>query len=164
MLEHELGHVIGLADNDLAGDLMDITLGLGIRRTPLAGDLAAIGQGSIAASMATPAGPAGGLTAGVKYARSFATVDAALASIVNAPARHGDADDLTGKKIARPVMAVRHSGIGAGHARGAQNQQPPHPFLGRAKSLFLKKSRRLERFPTDPAPQPFPTGEGANNE
>ncbi len=34
VLEHELGHVIGLPDNDQAGDLMDITLGLGVRRAP----------------------------------------------------------------------------------------------------------------------------------
>ena len=40
VLEHELGHVIGLSDNTHAGDLMDITLGLGVRRAPTAGDLA----------------------------------------------------------------------------------------------------------------------------
>ena len=32
VLEHELGHVLGLPDNAQDGDLMDITLGLGIRR------------------------------------------------------------------------------------------------------------------------------------
>ena len=36
VVEHELGHVIGLADNALAGDLMDVTLGPGVRRTPSA--------------------------------------------------------------------------------------------------------------------------------
>ena len=90
------------------------------------------------------ASAAGGLTANVQNPPSFATVDEALASIVSAHARHADADDLTGKKIARPVMAVRHSAVGKGPARGGQNQQPPRPFLGRANSLFPKKSRRLE--------------------
>jgi hypothetical protein len=42
VLEHELGHVIGLADNTQAGDLMDITLGLGVRRAPTSEDVAAI--------------------------------------------------------------------------------------------------------------------------
>ena len=42
VLEHELGHVIGLSDNTQAGDLMDITLGLGVRRSPSAADLATI--------------------------------------------------------------------------------------------------------------------------
>ena len=36
VLEHELGHVIGLSDNTQAGDLMDITLGLGVSRAPTA--------------------------------------------------------------------------------------------------------------------------------
>ena len=44
VLEHELGHVIGLADNAQAGDLMDITLGLGVRRAPTSADLAAIAR------------------------------------------------------------------------------------------------------------------------
>jgi hypothetical protein len=42
VLEHELGHVVGLADNAEAGDLMDITLGLGVRRAPTSEDVAAI--------------------------------------------------------------------------------------------------------------------------
>jgi hypothetical protein len=42
VLEHELGHVIGLADNAEAGDLMDITLGSGERREPTSADVAAV--------------------------------------------------------------------------------------------------------------------------
>ena len=42
VLEHELGHVLGLADNTDPGDLMNTTLGLGISREPTAADLASI--------------------------------------------------------------------------------------------------------------------------
>ncbi len=45
VLEHELGHVLGLPDNDQAGDLMDITLGLAESRAPSPADVAAIGSG-----------------------------------------------------------------------------------------------------------------------
>ncbi len=40
VLEHELGHIIGLGDNGQSGDLMGISLGLGIRRMPTAADVA----------------------------------------------------------------------------------------------------------------------------
>ncbi len=46
VLEHELGHVLGLADNAQAGDIMDITLGLAVSRTPTSADLAAIASPS----------------------------------------------------------------------------------------------------------------------
>ncbi len=75
VLEHELGHVIGLSDNNQAGDLMDVTLGLGVRRSPTIGDLATIG---VAPSTAVS----------VPVAESSATrlqpvvVDAALESIM----------------------------------------------------------------------------------
>ncbi len=52
VLEHELGHVIGLSDNSQAGDLMDITLGLGVRRAPPSADSAAV---VLASSTAVPA-------------------------------------------------------------------------------------------------------------
>ena len=94
VLEHELGHVLGLTDNDQAGDLLDITLGLGVRRAPMAQDLAAIGQGSSTLGTFAVAGPAAVvLTGGAQNPGSItavgtitnATVDAALASIVSAP-------------------------------------------------------------------------------
>ena len=44
VLEHELGHVLGLPDNAQAGDLMDITLEPGVRRAPTGADLAAIAR------------------------------------------------------------------------------------------------------------------------
>jgi len=54
VLEHELGHVIGLSDNALAGDLMDITLGLGVRRAPTVRDLPPIHAGATAAVTVLP--------------------------------------------------------------------------------------------------------------
>jgi hypothetical protein len=44
VLEHELGHVLDLPDNAMAGDLMDITLGAGVSRTPSASDVATLAQ------------------------------------------------------------------------------------------------------------------------
>jgi hypothetical protein len=44
VLEHELGHVLGLPDNGQVGDLMDISLGLGVRRAPAAADVALVAQ------------------------------------------------------------------------------------------------------------------------
>ncbi len=52
VLEDELGHVLGLADNTQAGDLMDITLGLGVSRAPTSADVAAIGSASAAPAAA----------------------------------------------------------------------------------------------------------------
>ncbi|MGP0065709.1 MAG: hypothetical protein ACLQGP_19155, partial [Isosphaeraceae bacterium] len=87
VLEHELGHMIGLPDNDQAGDLMDITLGLGVRRSPTAADLTAIAGPSITAVPIIDPRPVSG-----------ATVDAALASIAD----NGDAPGLA----ASPGAAV----------------------------------------------------------
>jgi hypothetical protein len=67
VLEHELGHVIGLADTDQAGDLMDTTLALAVRRAPASADVAAIAR----VSMPAPYGPV-----------THAALDAALASLV----------------------------------------------------------------------------------
>ncbi len=69
VLEHELGHVIGLGDNNQAGDLMDTTLGLGVRRAPTAADVM---TGIRTPSAVSPAAAA-----------SRATVDAALESIAS---------------------------------------------------------------------------------
>ena len=91
VLEHELGHVIGLPDNDQAGDLMDITLGLGVRRSPTScgpgGDRLAAPRCTAVPTLIDPQRPVSG-----------ATVDAALASIAD----NGDAPGLA----ASPGAAV----------------------------------------------------------
>ena len=76
MLEHELGHVLGLPDNDRAGDVMDIALGLGVSRAPTAADVSAIPG---APSVAVP--PGGSHPAPISGPVSGSMVDAALASI-----------------------------------------------------------------------------------
>jgi hypothetical protein len=75
VLDHELGHVIGLADNNQAGDLMDTTLGLGVRRGPTNTDVGLIAT----ASSPVPNGPI-----------AKATVDAALASLLGSGGGNGD--------------------------------------------------------------------------
>ncbi len=57
VLEHELGHVLGLPDNAADGDLMDITLGLGVRRVPSVADLDAIVSASIIMSTVNVSAP-----------------------------------------------------------------------------------------------------------
>ena len=93
VLEHELGHVIGLADNSQAGDVMDIVLGLGVRRAPTGSDVAAIVEGSstlhlVSATSAIGPVPTALLRPGKRSRRkrpiSNETVDAALAFIVTA--------------------------------------------------------------------------------
>ena len=85
VLEHELGHIIGLSDNNQAGDLMDTTLGVGVRRAPTAADVTtaveALGTVNSAASA------------------SSATIDAALESIATQTVR------LESKKSARISQA-----------------------------------------------------------
>jgi hypothetical protein len=48
VIEHELGHVLGLQSADLAGDLMSETLGVGVRRVPGDLDIAGTQQVTIA--------------------------------------------------------------------------------------------------------------------
>ena len=69
VLEHELGHVIGLADNNQAGDLMDTTLGLGVRRAPTSVD--------VTTAVRTPS------AVNRSVAASRATVDAVLEAVAS---------------------------------------------------------------------------------
>ena len=89
VLEHELGHVLGLPDNAEDGDLMDITIGLGVRRMPSSADLAAIASSSATAGVVTASTPLS--AAAVERSQPYpsngpvtpATVDAALASMLS---------------------------------------------------------------------------------
>ncbi len=124
VLEHELGHVIGLPDNTVAGDLMDITIGPGVRRAPSAADLAALAP---PASTTHPA-----------------AVDAALASIIGAvDSDDGDGDVLNAKHAFSAVGSSRLSGNGA--LLKTKNEKSP-PLLRRypqrpSSSLFARRRR-----------------------
>jgi hypothetical protein len=168
VLEHELGHVIGLSDNAQAGDLMDITLGLGVRRAPTAADLAPIAQ---ATSTAVPASAAD-VTARVLTSDeqlpqplpldgsvSKAMVDAALASISSAAAGNDDAWDpaVNGGSPAQSVG--RFSAIGLKPGRRNQSPQTPGPFRRPPTSLFPQIIRRLV-VPSASVFKPFETERG----
>lgn len=94
VLEHELGHLIGLDDTNQPDDLMDITLGLGVRRSPTATDLATIVQTS-GTGVAPNEIPGPVSTASV----SQTTVDAALASIIIGPT-------IASGNVADPIVNV----------------------------------------------------------
>ncbi len=145
VLEHELGHVLGLPDNDRAGDLMDIGLGLGVRRSPTAADLATITGASSTSDRATPAAivPNGGpQPALLDGAISAATVDAALASIVRATVGIGDlpvADSNPGKTAGSmgPVP-----GLGLTPRKRERSDHLARPYPHRVASLLFPRSIR----------------------
>jgi hypothetical protein len=97
VLEHELGHVIGLSDNDQAGDLMDETLATGARRSPTRADLPLAAQA-----------PSIGMTTAAIDAALPALVGDHLAGLAATPPRNA--------RIAQP--SVRHAeGEGAVSSR-----------------------------------------------
>ncbi len=151
VLEHELGHVVGLSDNAQAGDLMDITLGLGTRRAPTAADLAPFAQ----AATTAVTGPAAGANAAVlpsdsqrprplalNASISRAAVDAALASISSAAVGTDEPQGTTvnGGSPAKSVVRVSASAQRPG--RKDQSPQSPRPFQRLTSSLFRKIMRR----------------------
>ncbi len=73
VLEHELGHVLGLQDNNQAGDLMDTTLGLGESRGISAADMSELAPSLRAAE----AGP-GALPSAAPAGRSSAVAATAV--------------------------------------------------------------------------------------
>jgi hypothetical protein len=137
VLEHELGHVLGLPDNAVAGDLMDITLGLGVRRLPGSADLAAFVSSSstlvtdptIVAAVPALVGQSAAIPNGIAVAQSqscsptgpipSAAVDAALASMLSPAGGNGD-DPLTtvingypitsASRGSSPKIAIRQKG------------------------------------------------------
>jgi hypothetical protein len=101
VLEHELGHLLGLPDNADGGDLMDITIGLGVRREPIGADMAAVAPASSTAGVFNASIPLPRVA--VPLSQSYpsngpvtpSTVDAALASMLSAGAENGDDHDPT---------------------------------------------------------------------
>lgn len=92
VLEHELGHVLSLPDDADPTDLMDTTLGLGVRRSPTAQDVGEVLAASgIATTIAAPplTGESSPLrSSSIGKPARFAAHDAALATIAG-PARAG---------------------------------------------------------------------------
>ncbi len=141
VLEHELGHVIGLSDNAQAGDLMDITLGLGVRRAPTAADLNDFPKSRLSlreresfrgakgdtdskatAAAVVPAGDPRPVRVSGSVSVPSSTVDAALASISTAPAGDDEAHGLTVNVGSPARSVVRISAIAVGP--GPKNQSP----------------------------------------
>jgi hypothetical protein len=145
VLEHELGHVIGLADNAVAGDLMDITLGLGVRRAPTAADLATIAGSSTTTTVRamTAAVVPSSVTQPVVLngSVSSATVDAALASIAGAAVGDGDAPNPTIKPVtpAASMGPVPGPGMTPKKDRSAH---PSRPYPHRTASLLFPRNMR----------------------
>ena len=133
MLEHELGHVLGLPDNAEAGDLMDITLGLGVRLAPMDEDVAAI---------VSPSGTRSSLsTASV----TPATVDAALAVIMNPVDANGDGPKPTtiDDSIARISGRLWYLKV-ANRRKKQTSQSSPRTFDGVVSSRFASRMINAE--------------------
>jgi uncharacterized membrane protein len=139
VLEHELGHVLGLQDNNQAGDLMDTTLGLGESRGVSASDVSelapslragAASGGPLGLPGAAPAGR--GLAAGATTVasgpldRSLAARDALFADL----GRSATSEELTlgvaliEDRQSRPGASPVATGNGPGVLRGGLEHVP----------------------------------------
>ena len=146
VLEHELGHVIGLSDNTQAGDLMDITLGLGVRRSPTAADLATIAGASSTAvrPRRPPSFRQRSQPVLLNGSVSGATVDAALASIASTAVGNGDDPEPTVKPAAPAVSVGPVPGPGVTSRKKGQSPHLSRPYPHRiASSLFPRKARSI---------------------
>ncbi len=160
--------MIGLSDNSQAGDLMDLTLGLGVRRAPTAADLTPIAQAS---STTVPASAADAtarvLTSDGQLTQplpldgfvSKAAVDAALASMLSAAAGNDDAWDPTVNGGSPAQSVGRFSAIAVRPGRRNQSPQTPGPFRRPPTSLFPQIIRRLV-VPSASVFKPFETERG----
>ncbi len=131
VVEHGLGHVLGLPDNDQAGDLMDITLGQGVRRVPSYADLAAIGSASDTHDVVNLGAPVV-----TQQPRSYAsagpmtpaTVDAALASMLTPPGGNGHDKALAAINNSPPRSVEQISNQNTKHRRQLHMSAPLFGF------------------------------------
>ncbi len=153
VLEHELGHVLGLPDNDQAGDLMDITLGLGVRRVPSSLDLDAIVSSSNTAGVLSVGAPVA-----TQQPRSYAstgsvtpaTVDAALASMLVPAGGNGDDQDTAAinGSAARSVERISSQNVvhrRKNHVDVPSLRYPSGAWSSRFRSRLINPSIRKDR-------------------
>jgi hypothetical protein len=145
--------VLGLPDNRVAGDLMDITLGLGVRRVPSSADLAVVGTASNAVGADNASAPtvarqsqsypsAGSVTPG--------TVDAALASMLTPAGANGNDQNTAAilGSAARPTEQVSSQNVI--HRRKRQLSEPSlrYPsgaWSSRFRSRLINGASRKDR-------------------
>ncbi len=154
VLEHELGHVLGLPDNNQAGDLMDITLGLGVRRSPTATDVTTI---AVSSTATVPVVTATTVPTSIqkpvllKTSVSSATVDAALASIASVVGANGDdhqsptaTNGFWGGSPGR-TLSVKVATRRKGHTTRTSLRYPDFALASRGASRLINGSVRKDR-------------------
>ncbi len=144
VLEHELGHVVGLSDNNQAGDLMDITLGLGVRRAPTAADVASVAPATGTTGQAATGGKTS-VVSGQQVAPSGIASQDALAAAIESIASPGDGDRNGAIPLqlspAWGVNPLSSGGTGSKPSSGRSVTSIAHP-RGLLSSLFSHKPRR----------------------
>jgi hypothetical protein len=131
VLEHELGHVVGLPDNAISDDLMNITLGLGLRRGPSGADMSMIARA-------------------LNPTASAAATDSAwmgqAAAVAGMPGARSQGSVLDGRQILAKMLAVARESF------FAQYSVPSAPVDAAIPSLLLsdadRDSQRNNDLPT----------------